>query len=131
MKHIDLDTIYKFELGLLNQKEIIDFKNHIARCAYCMENLNKVKNEIAMISSFNPNIDKSSNPLTNSKTNSLSLLKRAAVIIIGMLITYTAIDNFVFSEKIVVSGQKLIPQNSSMDSLELFETQNVDLYNDF
>ena len=130
MKHIEIDEIYKYKLGLFESERETEIRNHINNCELCREKLDSIENEINILSSFNPPLVKAHNPLKIEKSN-LIWLKRAAVILIGMLITYSAIDNFVYSKQIVVTGQKFIPQNSSIDSLELFNSHNVDLYTDF
>jgi hypothetical protein len=130
MNHIDENLLYKFALELLDSGENMKLRKHIDNCVECRGKLLEIKDQIAVISDFDPHITPFDNPLIKKSSSSLTWLKRAAVIIIGILISYAAVDIF-NTETIVVSGQKFTPKNSSMDSLELVESQNVDLYTEF
>ena len=81
MKHIEIDEIYKYKLGLFESERETEIRNHINNCELCREKLDSIENEINILSSFNPPLVKAHNPLKIEKSN-LIWLKRAAVILI-------------------------------------------------
>ena len=127
MKHLDDDTIYNLFLELLDDSESAKAKAHIKHCEECANNFQKISNQINFIGSYNPIIENDYNPLKKDTSSHFLWLKRAAIIILGVFLGYSASD-FIEDEEIIIVGQRLVPKHSLVDTLKYIECPNVDIY---
>ncbi|MEN8192049.1 MAG: hypothetical protein ABFS12_04490 [Bacteroidota bacterium] len=127
MNHYDEDIILKFVLEILDEEENALVKKHIEECTICNTKFNKVKSEIDVISSFDPNIEDIDHQIKLKSKHSYVWLKRAAVLIFGFLTGYLT-STFTQPEQVNVVEQKLIPKTLQVSSLEFAVCSNVDIW---
>jgi len=127
MKHIDDDTLYKYTLELFDKTDSKRVCEHLRKCEICKNKLQKIEDEIELISSYNPNVELKMPSLPAKNSIGLVWLKRAAVLIVGIFIGYSS-SNLLQKDQILVVGQTFIPQNSLIDSTQFVDCPTIDIY---
>jgi anti-sigma factor RsiW len=91
MNHPNEDQLMKLALELLDTDETRQIEEHLAECEQCQQQLKELRRQTDMIGSIEPEIDREYYPLPVIKRfRSVTLLKAAALIIIGFLAGYGA-----------------------------------------
>ena len=89
MKHPDHDTLLKSVLRLLDEQEEEALQDHISQCENCQERIGKIKKDIEIIGSLEPDTGIIDIPLPGPHRNAyIPILKAAALILIGFAIGY-------------------------------------------
>ena len=90
MKHPDEDQLLNFGLHLLNVTESKELENHLLICKNCQDRLQKINSDIEVISGVELKIERSSFTMPKVKAYPFkSIMKMAAVLVIGFMVGYT------------------------------------------
>lgn len=128
MCHFDKDTLYKYALDLLDDSDSKFIREHLKECELCEQKYNEIKDELDVISSYNPELKIDIPQLPKQGNSGRIWLKRAAVLFIGFLLGYST-STLMQPDKVEIVGQSFIPRVSYLDSTQFIECQNVDIYN--
>ncbi len=127
MTHLDEDTIIKFQLEVLDKKDLNKIEDHLRSCEICSSKLNKVKNQINLINSYNPKIEEQPFLIKRNVSTLGFWLKRAAVFLIIFLLGYYI---FLTSKptQVIVSKQQLVSKPPTINLHSFVECRNIDIY---
>ena len=87
MNHISEDKLLEYALGTIeSESESAEISEHLKKCRECRNSLASIKNDIDMLAGIKPNKHiKIPSQQSRSKTFAYSLLKIAALLIIGFI----------------------------------------------
>jgi hypothetical protein len=127
MNHLSEDFTLKFALETLSKNEMDSVQEHLSGCDKCHSQLLRIKKELDVIGSYNPEVE-DVYFLPSNKNNKFSLLlKVAALLLIGFLFGYITSD-YLDPIQINVTAQKVIPKTPAIDSTDFIYCPNVDIW---
>ena len=130
MSHPNEDQLLKLVLELLDGDETRHIKEHLAECEPCQRRLEELQHQTEMIGSIEPEIDREFYPLPVIKRfRSVTLLKAAALILIGFLAGYGA-SQFSQPEPVNVVPQRIQVTSDKGSVTDFTICESVDLTGD-
>ena len=91
MNHINEDVLMKIALQLLEEGEETVLQEHLSACTDCRERLERIRQDINLIGSLEPRIEKSFIPLPEARGLRIpAWLRVAALLFAGFVIGYGA-----------------------------------------
>jgi len=127
MNHFDEDTILKFVLEVLDDDELKKVRDHLIDCEICNTKFNDIKKQNELIGSYNPDVENKFMPIYKKKNNYSVWIKRAAVLLMGFLLGYSA-SVILYPNQVVVVEQYLISKSPQAISTNFTECPNIDIY---
>jgi hypothetical protein len=127
MNHLGKETLYKFVLETLDEKDSKLIAEHINGCELCSEKINAIEEEIKFISSYDIEAEVRIPELPHRKYFNSIWFQRAAVLILGFLIGYSA-STLSDRKNVRIVEQNLIPKGILLDSAQFVECPNIDIY---
>ena len=87
MNHLDIDTLLKFALELVEHQESQQIQEHLSQCDRCRAELDKIRYQTNIIGSVDPEIDPPRYPLPKAQRISfLPVIKAAALVLLGFAV---------------------------------------------
>ncbi|MBL1213634.1 MAG: hypothetical protein D8M61_09840 [Ignavibacteriae bacterium] len=127
MKHIVEDTLLKYQLELLEGEELVNVKNHLTLCETCRLKLDKIKSELELISSYDPEVEDVHIPIAKKRRSSTLWLRRAAVLLVGFVSGYST-SLYLQPDQVVVVSQYLNTNKTNISFDDYTFCPSVDIY---
>lgn len=127
MRHFNEETIIKYSLEILDDDESKKVREHLNECEVCLATLKSIAKQNKLITGYNPQIESIFIPVSKLKSNNLTWLKRAAIIIVGFVLGY-AVSIIFQPEKVVVVEQFSISKSPYNYSTTFSICPSVDIY---
>ena len=127
MQHYNEDNLLKYQLELLDGDELINLRTHLDSCQLCQTKLADIKNDVELISSYDPDINDVQIPIIKNRKSYAVWLKRAAVLLVGFVTGYST-SVFVQPDHVVVVGQYLNTAKTNAVMTDYTVCPSIDIY---
>jgi hypothetical protein len=127
MNHLNKESLYKFVLEILDEKDSKLIAEHINSCELCSEKTTRIKEEIKFIGSYDTEAEVKVPELPHRKYFNSRWFQRAAILILGFLIGYSA-STLTERKNVRIVEQNLIPKGIVLESAQFVECPNIDIY---
>lgn len=127
MPHPDDDTLLKAVLGLLDPDEQARWQAHLDSCEACRNRYGRITEETGVLRRFDPEINVTAPALPRARSVGLKplLLKAAAVLVVGLGISYLA-ASWIQPQPVTVVAQRLVTQTPPYSDTSFAACDQVD-----